>query len=68
MIRKWSGRIAAAAIVALLVFAVLHRGQYRSLLFGDKTETAAPEHEAARDGVSGSEAAADASAAGDDAR
>lgn len=35
MIRKWLGRLFAAAVVALLVFAVLHRDRYRSLLFDD---------------------------------
>ncbi|WP_290508711.1 hypothetical protein [Alistipes sp.] len=33
MIRKWLGRLFAAAVVALLVFTVLHRDRYRSLLF-----------------------------------
>ena len=74
MIRMWLGRIAAAAIVALLVFAVMHRGTYRSLLFdgapaavGTKAPDSAPDSapDAGRDAADGGTADADAAAADD---
>lgn len=74
MIRMWSGRIAAAAIAALLVFAVMHRGTYRSLLFdgapaavGTKAPDSAPDSapDAGRDAADGGTADADAAAADD---
>lgn len=51
MIKKTIGIVCAAAIVALLVFTVLHRDRYRSMLF-DAAERAVPAREAAapRDG------------------
>lgn len=74
MIRMWLGRIAAAAIAALLVFAVMHRGTYRSLLFdgapaavGTKAPDSAPDSapDAGRDAADGGTADADAAAADD---
>lgn len=78
MIRMWLGRIAAAAIAALLVFAVMHRGTYRSLLFdgapaavGTKAPDSAPDsapdagQDAGRDAADGGTADADAAAADD---
>lgn len=46
MIKKTIGIVCAAAIVALLVFTVLHRDRYRSMLF-DAAERAVPAREAA---------------------
>lgn len=74
MIRMWLGRIAAAAIAALLVFAVMHCGTYRSLLFdgepaavGTKAPDSAPDSapDAGRDAADGGTADADAAAADD---
>lgn len=53
MIRKWLGRLVAAAIVALLVFAVLHRGAYRSLLFDEEPTTVPTERADVRSDAAG---------------
>lgn len=62
MIKKIIGLISAAAVAAVIVFAIMHRGEYRSLLFdrqpteaeqiehaGDETATAASADKAATD-------------------
>ena len=37
MIKKLIGLLAAAGIIAVLVFAILHRANYRSMLFDEQT-------------------------------
>ena len=42
MIRRLIGIAATAAVIAAIVFAVLGRGSYRSMIFDDLPESSAP--------------------------